>query len=219
MSIAKEGFYIIGVFGAVAAALVLISYLTENTIAKIFSVVLCILFILIVFFFRDPERNIPQEENAVIAPADGKIILIGEVDDDEYLNNRAKIVSIFMSVFNVHINRVPITGIVEYLKYSKGKFLPAFTEESSLKNENYAVGISNGNQKVLFRQIAGLIARRIVNNLKLNQSVKAGQRFGMIKFGSRVDIIMPLSTQISVSLNQKVKGGETIIGVINNEKN
>lgn len=219
MSIAKEGFCIIGVFGAIAAAFLLISYLTGNTIVKIFAGVLCIIFILIVFFFRDPERNIPQEENAVIAPADGKIILIEEVNDNEYLNNRAKIVSIFMSVFNVHINRVPITGTVEYLKYNKGKFLPAFTEESSLKNENYAVGISNGNQKVLFKQIAGLIARRIVNNLKLNQSVKAGQRFGMIKFGSRVDIIMPLSTQISVSLNQKVKGGETIIGIINNEKN
>ncbi|MCK4967286.1 phosphatidylserine decarboxylase family protein [bacterium] len=219
MSIAKEGFYIIGVFGAIAAAFLLISYLTGSTTVKIFAGVLCILFILVVFFFRDPERNVPLEENAVIAPADGKIILIEEVDDNEYLNNRAKIVSIFMSVFNVHINRVPITGTVEYLKYNKGKFLPAFTEASSLKNENYAVGISNGNQKVLFRQIAGLIARRIVNNLKLNQSVKAGQRFGMIKFGSRLDIIMPLSTQISVSLNQKVKGGETIIGIINNEKN
>ena len=219
MNIAKEGFYIIGVFGVVAAVFVLISFLTGSTIVKIFSVVLCVLFILIVFFFRDPERTIPQEENAVIAPADGKIILIGEVNDDEYLNNRAKIVSIFMSVFNVHINRIPITGTIEYLKYNKGKFLPAFTEESSLRNENYAVGISNGNRKVMFRQIAGLIARRIVNNLKLNQSVKAGQRFGMIKFGSRLDIIMPLSTQISVSLNQKVKGGETIIGVINNEEN
>ncbi|MFC1558141.1 phosphatidylserine decarboxylase family protein [candidate division KSB1 bacterium] len=219
MSIAKEGFYIIGVFGALAAVLVFISFLTGNTIVKIFTVVSFILFILVVFFFRDPERNIPQKENVVIAPADGKIILIEEVDDNEYLNNKAKIVSIFMTVFNVHINRVPITGTVEYLKYNKGKFLPAFTEESSLKNENYAVGISNGHQKVLFRQIAGLIAQRIVNNLKLNQSVKAGQRFGMIKFGSRVDIIMPFSTQISVSLNQKVKGGETIIGVINNEKN
>ena len=219
MNIAKEGFYIIGVFGVVAAVFVLISFLTGSTIVKIFSVVLCVLFILVVFFFRDPERTIPQEENAVIAPADGKIILIGEVNDDEYLNNRAKIVSIFMSVFNVHINRIPITGTIEYLKYNKGKFLPAFTEESSLRNENYAVGISNGNRKVMFRQIAGLIARRIVNNLKLNQSVKAGQRFGMIKFGSRLDIIMPLSTQISVSLNQKVKGGETIIGVINNEEN
>ena len=170
-------------------------------------------------FFRDPERVIPQEKNAIVSPADGKVILIQEVKYPALGAEKYLQVSIFMSVFNVHINRVPITGTVEYLKYSKGKFLPAFTEESSLKNENYAIGISNGNQKVLFRQIAGLIARRIVNNLKLNQSVKAGQRFGMIKFGSRLDIIMPLSTQISVSLNQKVKGGETIIGIINNEKN
>ena len=218
MSIAKEGFLIIFIIGTITAVSIIISYLTGNTVFKVFTVVLFILFIFTMFFFRDPEREIPQLKNSVIAPADGRIILIDEIYDNEYLNSNAKVVSIFMSVFNVHINRVPISGTVEYLKYNKGKFLPAFSKEASTENENYATGITTGNNKILFRQTAGILAQRIINNLTLNQTVKVGERFGMIKFGSRVDIIMPLSTKINVSLNQKVVGGKTIIGVLENEK-
>lgn len=219
MSIAKEGLPFIGIIGAVAVTFLIISYLTGNTLIKILTAVILILFILVVYFFRDPERNIPGGDNVIVSPADGKIILIEEVDDTEYLKTRVKKVSIFMSVFNVHINRIPISGTVEYLKYNKGKFLPAFSEKSSTQNENYAIGIAAGQNKILFRQIAGILAQRIVNNLEINQTVKTGERFGMIRFGSRVDILLPLSTTLSVTLHQKVTGGETIIGVIENEKN
>lgn len=167
-------------------------------------------------FFRDPERVIPQGENLVVSPADGKIILIQEVQypalgEEKYLQ-----VSIFMSVFNVHVNRAPIAGTVEDVSYNPGKFFAAYENKASLLNEQNTIILSqerNGKAvKILVKQIAGLIARRIVCYAKPGMTYKRGERIGLIRFGSRVDLFLPLDTTLSVELNDKVKGGLTIIG-------
>ena len=169
-------------------------------------------------FFRDPEREIPQGDNLIICPADGKIIKIEEtrypaLGDDTYLQ-----VSIFMSVFNVHINRAPLSGTVEQVIYNPGKFLAAFEDKASLLNEQNSVILAatiNGKPiKILVKQIAGLIARRIVCYAKPGMTYERGQRFGLIRFGSRVDLILPKETVLHITLNEVVKGGVTIIGTL-----
>ena len=166
----------------------------------------------IVYFFRDPERSIPNDENVILSPGYGKVVQITEVDENTYLQSKARQVSIFLSVFDVHINRIPISGKVGYFSYIKGKFLQAFRPEASIVNEQTIIGIENHNCKILFKQIAGILARRIVCNIREGFAVERGKRFGMIKFGSRVDVLMPLDVEIMVTKNQKVKGGETVIG-------
>ncbi len=169
-------------------------------------------------FFRDPERVIPQDKNTIVAPADGKIIVIKEVEypplgDETYLQ-----VSIFMSVFSVHINRVPIAGSVEKVIYNPGKFLAAWEEKASLANEQNSIVLSQSvdgkTVRILVKQIAGLVARRIVCYAEPGMGFSKGQRFGLIRFGSRVDLILPKDTQLAVKLKDKVRGGSTIIGSI-----
>ncbi len=171
-----------------------------------------------IYFFRDPDRT-PQMsgDDMVIAPADGKVVYVGEVEEPEFLKTRAKMVSIFMSPVNVHVNRIPLNGTVKFLKYIKGEYLVAFDEKSSDRNERMLIGIENKGQRVLFKQIAGFIARRIVCELSDGQSVKAGERFGMIKFGSRVDVLLPLNCDVKVKLDDKTIGGGTVLGVLKNE--
>jgi phosphatidylserine decarboxylase len=162
-------------------------------------------------FFRDPERNTPQGDGIVIAPADGKVIVIKQVREDEFLHSDAWQVSIFMSPLNVHVNRNPISGIVKHTRYVNGKYFAAFEDKASEKNEQMIVGIESKQGGVLFKQIAGFIARRIVCNLKLGDMVKAGERFGMIKFGSRLDIFLPMSTSVCVKVGDIVSAGETVL--------
>ncbi len=170
-----------------------------------------IFFILIVQFFRNPSRNIPQDENAIIAPADGKVVVIEEVDEPEYLKGKCRQISIFMSPINVHVNRYPVSGEVLYEKYHPGKYLVAWHPKSSTENERTTVVVAHKNGNVLFRQIAGALAKRIVNYAKVGHQAKAGAEYGFIKFGSRIDIYLPLEAKVMVNLNQKTKGGETII--------
>ncbi len=171
-----------------------------------------------IYFFRDPDRT-PQMsgDDVIIAPADGKVVYVGEVEEPEFLKTRAKMVSIFMSPVNVHVNRIPLNGTVKFLKYIKGEYLVAFDEKSSDRNERMLIGIENKGQRMLFKQIAGFIARRIVCELSDGQSVKAGERFGMIKFGSRVDVLLPLNCDVKVKLDDKTIGGGTVLGVLKNE--
>jgi len=218
MLISKEGLNIISISGIIAATLILLYIFTINIVIGIIAVVTSIFLLLSIYFFRDPEREPPKIDNVIISPADGTIVGIDEVYEKEYLKEKGRMVSIFLSIFDVHVNRVPISGIVEYLKYQKGDFYPAFSNKSFIKNENCGVGIKCGKQKIFFRQIAGILARRIINNLKIGEKVKGGQRFGIIKFGSRVDIILPEYTEITVKLKQRVISGETVIGVLKNEK-
>jgi phosphatidylserine decarboxylase len=170
-------------------------------------------------FFRDPERVIPHAENAIVSPADGKIILIQEVKYPALGHEKYLQVSIFMSVFNVHVNRAPIAGTVEDVLYNPGKFFAAFENKASLLNEQNSIILSktvNGKTvRILVKQIAGLIARRIVCYAKSGINFEKGERIGLIRFGSRVDLFLPLNTSLSVNLNDKVKGGSTIIGILN----
>lgn len=165
-------------------------------------------------FFRDPERVTPQVENGIIAPADGKIITITRVREEEFIGGEAIQVSIFMSPLNVHVNRIPISGAVKYFRYIEGDYLVAFEEKSSKRNERTHIGIDNGKFKVLFKQIAGFIARRIVCPLHVGDTVHVGERFGMIKFGSRVDVLMPGNVDLKVTLHDVAVAGETVLGII-----
>lgn len=171
-----------------------------------------------IFFFRDPDRA-PEilGDDVIISPADGKVVFAGEVKEPEFLKTGAKMVSIFMSPVNVHVNRIPMNGTVKFLKYIKGEYIVAFDEKSSDRNERMLIGIENKGNRILFKQIAGFIARRIVCELSENQTVKVGDRFGMIKFGSRVDVILPLNCDMKVKLNDKTLAGKTVIGMLRNE--
>jgi phosphatidylserine decarboxylase len=165
----------------------------------------------VAYFFRDPERTGERGERLVIAPADGKVVMITEVDEPMFLRERSVRVSIFMNVFNVHVNRYPVSGIVRYVQYNPGKFLNAATEKSSLENEQSSVGIETGSNRVLVRQIAGLIARRIVTYSKDGERVQQGDRMGIIRFGSRVDVFMPLTARPRVKVGDATFAGVTVI--------
>lgn len=167
----------------------------------------------VILFFRNPRRLVLYDEDAVIAPADGKVVAIEMVQENEYFKDKRIQVSIFMSPTNVHVNRTPISGTVKYVKYHPGRYLVAWHPKSSQKNEHNSVVIENEGEgfSVMIRQIAGALARRIVNYLDEGDEVTQGMELGFIKFGSRVDLFLPLDAKINVQLNQKVKGGETII--------
>ncbi len=166
----------------------------------------------VVAFFRDPERMTDATVDKLISPADGKVIIIEEQSDETFLNDRVIKVSIFMNVFNVHVNRIPIDGTVEKIVYKPGKFYSADSEKGALLNENCGVILTTkSGEQIAFVQVAGLIARRIVNWLEPNDTVQRGKRFGLIRFGSRVDLYLPANSKVLVQIGQKVRAGETAI--------
>ena len=174
---------------------------------------LCLfLLVTILQFFRNPKRTIIQQDGKIIAPADGKVVVIEEVMETEYFKDKRRQISIFMSPINVHINRYPIAGMVKYVKYHPGLFLVAWHPKSSTENERTTIVVEHSNkQQILFRQIAGALARRIVFYCKENDVAQQGGEFGFIKFGSRVDIFLPLSSKVLVQLNDVTVGGESVI--------
>ncbi|WP_333023162.1 phosphatidylserine decarboxylase [Wolbachia endosymbiont of Pentidionis agamae] len=175
--------------------------------------------LLCVYFFRDPARSVPKDENLILSPADGTILKIEQVNHQSLgRDEKFTCISIFLSVLNVHVNRIPIYGIIKEMEYRKGKFISAANNKSSNENEKQVIVIEHQDgQEIIVEQIAGFIARRIVCNLKVSQDVKAGERFGIIRFGSRVNIYIPSNLEILVSEGQTVVGGETIIGNLSNE--
>lgn len=177
----------------------------------IFVVTFCLL-LFIFSFFRIPRRTHTQGENSIVAPCDGTVVVIEEVQADEYFKDKRLQLSIFMSPLNVHVNRNPVTGKVVYSQYHPGKYLVAWHPKSSTDNERHSVVYSANGKEVLVKQIAGALAKRIVNYLKPGDKVEQSGEMGFIKFGSRVDLLLPLDTQIDVKINQKVKGGVTILG-------
>jgi phosphatidylserine decarboxylase len=179
----------------------------------IFAATLFVLLFL-VSFFRIPNRVFTINENQLIAPADGKVVVIEETVDVEYFKDKRLQVSVFMSPANVHVNRNPLSGEVVYNQYHKGKFLVAWDPKSSTDNERHSVVIKKGNTEVLVKQIAGALAKRIVNYLSVGQKVNQTDEFGFIKFGSRVDLLLPVGTKINVQLNEVVKGGVTVIATL-----
>ena len=171
-----------------------------------------LLFVTIVQFFRSPKLSITQDEKAVLCPADGKVVVIEETEEPEFLKDRRIQVSVFMSPVNVHVNRNPISGVVKYFKYHPGKYLVAWHPKSSTENERTTVVTENAvGQQVLFRQIAGALARRIVWYVQDGDTVEQGEQFGFIKFGSRVDVFLPLGSKINVEIGEVVKGGRTVL--------
>jgi phosphatidylserine decarboxylase len=174
--------------------------------------VLIVFYLIVLQFFRNPIFSISKNEKQVIAPADGKVVVIEEVDEPEYLKGKRKQISIFMSPVNVHVNRMPVAGSISYYKYHAGKYLVAWHPKSSTENERTTVVAKMGNgTEVLFRQIAGALARRIKCYVQEGQKLDQGQEFGFIKFGSRVDIFLPLDAKVKVNIGDKTKGGRTVI--------
>jgi phosphatidylserine decarboxylase len=168
----------------------------------------------ILFFFRDPVRVIPPLQQAIVSAADGTVVDISQVYEDKYLNQPVQRISIFLSIFDVHVNRSPIQGEVKYIQYQPGRFKNALSGKSSKYNEHNLVGIENNRTRILVKQIAGMIARRIVCNCNVGDCIATGDKIGLIKFGSRVEIFLPLEAQLHIKLNDKVKAGETIIAVL-----
>lgn len=215
-NIHKEGYKIILVTVFVLLVLNLLANFIQSagSFRIYFGIVSLIFFGFVVAFFRIPFRIFSQQNDQIIAPADGKVVVIEEVDEPEYFKDKRIQVSIFMSPTNVHVNRNPIAGDVKYVRYHPGKYLVAWHPKSSTKNERYTVVLGNDKIDVLVRQIAGKLARRIVNYLKEGEEVDQCEEFGFIKFGSRVDLFLPLNTKINVNLKDKVQGGLTVIGTI-----
>lgn len=219
MKIHKEGYTIILITTLICGGLYTINHLfllPYPIFYWILNVGILVLYYLVVQFFRVPKRTSPQGDDLIICPADGKVVVIEEVEETEYFKDKRIQISIFMSPLNVHANWNPISGITKYYKYHPGKFLVAWHPKSSTDNERSTVVTEHkSGQEVLFRQIAGAVARRIVCYAKEKETVQAGEEFGFIKFGSRIDIFLPLDAQIDIKLDDVVTGKETIIGKLN----
>ncbi len=215
MTIHKEGYTslalcVLVIF--VSNALIQFYYPSAHTLKWIVYILSGALFLIILQFFRSPSIRINVDEKNVLCPADGKVVVIEETEEPEYLKDRRIQISVFMSPINVHVNRNPISGVVKYFKYHPGKYLVAWHPKSSTENERTTVVIENSSGvSVLFRQIAGAMARRIVWYVKEGDKAEQGQQFGFIKFGSRVDVFLPLGTKINVGIGEVVKGGRTVL--------
>lgn len=200
----KEGFFMAGAFLAVG--------FVASAISKWLGRIFYLLCAFTLYFFRDPEREIPQGESLIVSPADGKVVGIDSVEHVPFIDGPAKRISIFLSVFDVHINRAPIRGKIEYRHYAPGEFLPAFEPKASVKNEQNTIGIEDPDgYRVVVKQIAGLIARRILCWKNPGDKVERGDRFGLIRFGSRTDVFLPLDARVEVKLGQRLQGGATVI--------
>ena len=209
---AKYGYGTLGFTLIFCFILLALAIFTENHILKIILYVLSIgLTLFSLYFFRDPDRNPPKLDNVIVSPADGEVIIIKDAFEKDFINEDVTQISIFMSPLNVHVNRIPIDGTSDYLKYHKGEYLVAFHDKADERNERMEIGITSKFGKIKYTQIAGFVARRIVCDLKEGQKVNMGDRFGMIKFGSRVDVYAPKSWKLVVKKGDIVKAGETIL--------
>ena len=212
MFLTKYGYSTLGWIFLVVFILIAVAIFVNQSYIRYILIALSIF--LVVFslnFFRDPDRTTPKTEDVVISPADGKVLIIKDVLEKRFLDCEAQQISIFMSPLNVHVNRIPISGKVDYLNYVKGQYLVAYNDKADSANERSEIGITSKNGKVLFTQVAGFVARRIVYDLEQGDEVKIGERFGMIKFGSRVDVIVPKNWKIKVKEGDLVTAGETIL--------
>jgi phosphatidylserine decarboxylase len=178
---------------------------------SIISIILVAFWLFIVSFFRIPSRNFTYDENAIISPADGKVVVIEETFDTEYFNEKRLQISVFMSPANVHVNRYPFSGKVLYSKYHKGKYLVAWDPKSSTENERHSIVLQNNKATVLVKQIAGALAKRIVNYAKVDEQAEQNTELGFIKFGSRVDLLLPLDTKVNVKIGDQVKNGVSVL--------
>lgn len=207
MKFAKEGYPFIGFFAAIAVVCIFVLPLW-------ISLFPFALLLFMAWFFRDPERCVPEETGIFVAPADGKVIVVDKIRESIYNNTEMLQISIFMSPFNVHVNRAPCDGTVDQVVHTPGKFISAFKPEASVENENIAMTLNTKYGRLVVRQIAGLVARRCVCWAKPGDELKTGERFGLIKFSSRVDIFLPAATMPKIKLGDMVIAGETVLGQI-----
>jgi phosphatidylserine decarboxylase len=208
--IAREGIPSIVIAGLISGGAYLAGISTVALAGALVSLFL-------IYFFRDPERNIPSEKNIVVSPADGKVILIREALEEEFLRARTIQISIFMSPWDVHVNRAPCDAVVESVRHNSGGFKAAYTDDASLYNENTEILLNTPHGRMVLKQIAGILARRIVCRVKPGDRLSKGERFGMIKLGSRVDLFLPENARVVVKEGQKVKAGETILAKLEGE--
>ena len=215
MTIHREGYKTIAITALLFGLLNLVSFTFLSAslpwLAMVLFLVTLGLFLFIISFFRIPNRVLSIDDGQIICPADGKVVVIEEVTEVEYFKDKRIQVSIFMSPANVHVNRNPVSGEIVYNQYHKGKYLVAWHPKSSTENERWSVVTRNNHGEILYKQIAGALAKRIINYTKVGQHVKQGDEYGFIKFGSRVDILLPPGVKIHVQLNQAVKGGVTVL--------
>ena len=211
MNFAREGLLFIAIAAVIAAGAFGFAISRRSWGLWLAALVLLLLALWVAYFFRDPERVGDRGPSLVVSPADGKLIMITEVDEPGFIKGRATRLSIFMNVFNVHVNRYPVDGVVKYVHYNKGKFFNAAAEKSSLENEQMSVGVDTGRYQILVRQIAGLIARRIVTYSRPGEKVKQGERMGIIRFGSRVDVFIPPGSTIKAKLGDATVAGVTVL--------
>lgn len=216
---AREGYILIAVAAVLAVILIIVGLQLGMVWRVILFVFAALVFGFTLYFFRDPERTAPEnatEGQLILAPADGRVVVVDDnVTDSLYINGPAKQVSIFLSPLNVHVNRIPVDGVVEYINYVQGDYLVAWHPKASEKNERSEIGVRHpSGTLVLFKQIAGAVARRIVYYLKEGDTVVAGERFGLVKFGSRMDVLVPPHVQIDARVGDRVVAGETVLGHI-----
>ena len=218
MTIHREGFKTISIATLITISINFTFFFLLNSVMMWLSILILVitlaLLLFIVSFFRIPDRRYTLDDKSIIAPADGRVVVIEEITDPEYFKDRRIQVSIFMSPANVHVNRNPMSGEVVYSQYHKGKYLVAWNPKSSTDNERHSVVIRKNAQEVLVKQIAGALAKRIINYLHVGQQISQSEEMGFIKFGSRVDLLLPLGTQINVQLNQAVLGGVTVVATL-----
>lgn len=207
MVIVKDGYPFI----IAAVILTSIVFYFFGVSAAIIPGVLAVFFI---YFFRNPSRSMPYDPNILYSPADGTVMAVEDIFDDEYLNEPATKVTVFLSVFNVHVNRSPIDGEIKYQRYTCGQFVPAYKKSASFENERHAIGLDNGRMRILVTQVAGLLARRIVSWVTLGHQMKQGECYGMIKFGSSTELVVPKNVEITVKKGDTVVGGVTVMGRI-----
>ena len=210
----RDGWVMVIPLGALAIVCLVIDYLAPGMVWIVLASVFGALAIFIGFFFRDPTRRAPPGEGLVISGGDGKVVAIEEIGNDPFIDGPAMQISVFLSIVNVHVNRIPITGVVKLRQRIEGQFKLAFKDEASGDNAQMVLGIEGEQGRVLIKQIVGFVARRIVCNVHEGDEVRIGDRFGLIRFGSRIDVIVPAGTEIRVKNGDRVRGGESILGVL-----
>jgi phosphatidylserine decarboxylase len=211
VNFAREGLSFIAIAAIIAVGSFGVALARRSWPLWLLAFALTIVALWVAYFFRDPQRTGERGERLVIAPADGKVVMITEVDEPMFLKQRAIRISIFMNVFNVHVNRYPVSGVVRLVDRKAGRFLNAAAEDASLQNEQTSVGLETGSNHILVRQIAGLIARRIITDAKEGEHVQQGDRMGLIRFGSRVDVFLPIGTTLRVSVGNTTYAGASVI--------
>jgi phosphatidylserine decarboxylase len=214
VNVAREGLPFILIATAVAVGTFALALMRRSWPLWLAAVLLTVIALWVAYFFRDPERTGQRGDALVISPADGRIVMITDVDEPSFVHGKATRISIFMNVFNVHVNRYPVSGTVRYVHYNPGKFINAAADKASLDNEQMSVGLETHGVRVLVRQIAGAIARRIVTYSKEGDAAQQGERFGIIRFGSRVDVFVPTNSTVRVKIGEKTAAGTTLLALL-----